>query len=289
MALVIYILSYLLQLLLVVSLMYYFSKRGLGRVGMHVWQHLDLLKKVPQPPIILCKLFLINPTKLNEKHKYMFLQTGLHISYLYYLLFYRLFFVTTLVGLTTIVITIRHIKYGGWIAAILLILAMVLACERIWLKLWVATRKKKVLYDLYQLSYHLLYFTDSQMNIYGKLQRCLPYTTAVKRDLQLLLLSWTQNSDEALKQFKERLGFNEAISFVDTIQALKLHQDETFYSLLRERIEEYKEQLDIANDSKKETTSYILFVLAGIPILYTFQVFIYPWVKEVQQLLLNMN
>lgn len=127
------------------------------------------------------------------------------------------------------------------------------------------------------------------MNIYYKLKKSTSYTTTLKRDLEILLIEWTQDADYALQRLKDRLACQEAVSFIDTISALKQHQDETFYELLRERITEYKEQLEIASDSKKETTSYILFVLAGIPILYTFQIFIYPWVKEVQELLLKLN
>lgn len=291
MTLSIHILSYIVQAVLLFTLVFYVFKSLSSRSTINVWQQLDRLKRLPQPPVLLCKLFLINPSNLNEKHRYMFSQTGFNFSYLYYLLYYRLIFIITLLSVvaTFFMLSHMHMKYGIWILGLMLVLLIALACESMWLKLWIAIRKKHIIYDLYQLSYHLLYFTDSHMNIYGKLQRCIPYTSAIKKDLHLLLLSWTQNSDDALQQFKNRLGCREAISFVDTIQALKQHQDETFYALLRERIEEYKEQLNIANDSKKETSSYILFVLAGIPILYTFQVFIYPWVKEVQKLLLNMN
>ena len=92
-----------------------------------------------------------------------------------------------------------------------------------------------------------------------------------------------------IQNFKQRLGTDDAISFVETINALRQDQNEEFYTLLRERIEEYKEKIEIARDSRKETTSYILFVLSAVPILYTFQVFIYPWVSEVQHLLSSLN
>ncbi|MNG35727.1 hypothetical protein D3C84_1225380 [compost metagenome] len=59
--------------------------------------------------------------------------------------------------------------------------------------------------------------------------------------------------------------------------------------LLRQRIQDYKEKLEMAKESRKETTSYFLFVIAGIPILYTFQVFIYPWVREGQLLFQSLG
>jgi len=256
-----------------------------------IWTSLSILRKAPTPPKWLKVIFVITQSTLNRPHAKLFEQAGFLLSYSYYVLLYRLaccISIALIVAFTVLLARDQSQMYTLFLLISITITGLLLL-EPIWLKLWLNYRKKQIVLDIYQLSSHLLYFSDSNMNIYFKIKKCLPYTKAIRRDLELLLMEWTQDTDYALKNLKGRLACHEAISFIDTINALKQHQDESFYDLLRERIEEYKEQLDIANDSRKETTSYILFVLAGIPILYTFQLFIYPWVKEVQELLSKLN
>ena len=289
----VYVSSYIVQGLVLACVLFFLAlaKRTNTDSTRLVWKKLSTFKQEADPPRIWLKLFFIPPHHPPSTRRTSVLQAGIPLSYSYYLLLYRaslvicITFLTILVGFSFIykapILTLLIISH--------IVLLLMLLNERWWLKLWVRRRQKQIIYDLFQLSYHLLYFADSHMTIYSKLKRCLPYTTALRRDVELLLMEWTQDADYALKRFKERLACHEAVSFIDTIQALKQHQDDTFYLLLRERIEEYKTHLDLENESKKETSSYVLFVLAGIPILYTFQVFIYPWVKEVQSLLLHLN
>jgi len=150
-------------------------------------------------------------------------------------------------------------------------------------------RTYRIVREIHVLSNQLLYYSGSGMNLHSKLGRCLPYTRALRRSLQLMLNEWYQDPDAAIRRFKRSLGTDEAHSFAETLQALRLGESETFYRLLRERIRDYKEKLELAKDSRKETVSYVLFVIAGLPIMNTIRVFIYPWVMEGQKLFQSLN
>ncbi|OXM13776.1 hypothetical protein [Paenibacillus herberti] len=150
-------------------------------------------------------------------------------------------------------------------------------------------RTARVIREIHTISTQLLYLQGSSLHVHAKLMRCVPYTRTIRRELQHLLGEWYHDAGEAIRGFKERVGSEEAMSFAETIDSLRLHEDEAYYELLRERIRDYKEKLEILKESRKESSSYVLFVLAGIPILYTFQVFIYPWVRESQKLFDSLN
>ncbi|QYR20736.1 hypothetical protein KZ483_23725 [Paenibacillus sp. sptzw28] len=153
-----------------------------------------------------------------------------------------------------------------------------------WLEAFRRARSERMTKEIYIVSSQLLYLAGSSLHIHTKLMRCLPFTRTMRGDLQMLLGEWYHDAEGALRRFKLRLGTEEGLSFVETIDSLRLHESEHYYVLLRDRIHDYKEKLELARDSRKESTSYLLFVLAGIPILYTFQIFIYPWVREGQKL-----
>ncbi|GFN29758.1 hypothetical protein [Paenibacillus xylaniclasticus] len=161
---------------------------------------------------------------------------------------------------------------------------MLLYFDLPWLKSIHRMRSQRITKEVYVISNQLLYFAGSNLHLHTKLSRCIPFAKVVQADLQRLLAEWYHDSEEALRRFKRRLGTDDGASFVETLDSLRLHESEEFYTLLRQRIQDYKEKLELAKESRKETTSYLLFVIAGIPILYTFQVFIYPWVREGQQL-----
>ncbi len=127
------------------------------------------------------------------------------------------------------------------------------------------------------------------MNLHSKLLRCLPYTKTIRGELDLLTREWYESAEKAMKQFKNRLGTEEGISFAETLDSLRLNESEHFYDLLRQRIQDYKDKIDLTKESKKESHSYLLFILAGIPILNTFRVFVYPWVQEGQRLFESLN
>lgn len=145
-------------------------------------------------------------------------------------------------------------------------------------------RAYRITKEIYMMSNQLLYLAQSSLHIHTKLMRCAPFTRTLRGDLERMLAEWYHDSEQALRTFKQRVGTDDGMSFVETIDSLRLHESEAYYDLLRERIQDYKDKLELAKESRKESTSYLLFVIAGVPILYTFQIFIYPWVMEGQKL-----
>lgn len=100
----------------------------------------------------------------------------------------------------------------------------------------------------------------------------------------MLLQEWYEDPEEALYRFRIRVGTDEAYSFAETLSALRQGESESFYDLLRQRIADYKDSLELYKEGRRESYSYVLFVLAGIPIMNTFRVFIHPWVEEGRKL-----
>jgi hypothetical protein len=141
-------------------------------------------------------------------------------------------------------------------------------------------RRQGIIRDVYAINRQLLYYCGSNMNLHGKLVRCLPYAKSIRNELYLLTNEWYQDSEMAIRFFKERLGTEEGYSFAETLNSLRLHENDRYYELLKQRIEDYKEKLELFKEGRRETVSYVLFILAGLPILYTFRLFVYPWVAE---------
>ncbi|MGO4495487.1 hypothetical protein AB4114_06210 [Paenibacillus sp. 2RAB27] len=150
-------------------------------------------------------------------------------------------------------------------------------------------RSQRIVRDIYAISRQLLYYNDSKLNLHDKLSLCVGQTTSTRAHVQLLLNEWYQGAEEAISHFKKRLGTEEAHSFGETLNALRLNEHGGYYELLKQRIQDYKEKMELIRDSKKETVSYVLFVLAGLPILNTFRVFMYPWIAEGQRLFDAIN
>ncbi|OAS19337.1 hypothetical protein A8708_26335 [Paenibacillus oryzisoli] len=150
-------------------------------------------------------------------------------------------------------------------------------------------RSQRIVRDIYAISRQLLYYNDSKLNLHDKLSLCVGQTTSTRAHVQLLLNEWYQGAEEAITLFKKRLGTEEAHSFGETLNALRLNEHGGYYDLLKQRIQDYKEKMELIRDSKKETVSYVLFVLAGLPILNTFRVFMYPWIAEGQRLFDALN
>lgn len=145
-------------------------------------------------------------------------------------------------------------------------------------------RTNRIVEEIFTVSRQLLYFSGSRLHLHGKLARCLPYTKLIRQEWHLLLNDWYQDPEGAIRTFRTRLGTEEAHGFAETLQSLRLYDGEAYYALLRQRVQDYKEKLELLRDSRKESASYALFVLAGIPIMYTFQIFIHPWVQEGKRL-----
>ncbi|WP_424768838.1 hypothetical protein [Paenibacillus sp. sgz302251] len=171
----------------------------------------------------------------------------------------------------------------------LLVMLLLLYFDLVWLRSIHRFRALQITKEIFVVSNQLLYLSESSLHIHAKLFRCAPFTRVLRADLERLLAEWYHDAGGALQRFKRRIGTDEGLSFVETLDALRLHESEQYYQLLRVRIDDYKEKIELAKESRKESTSYILFVIAGIPILYTFQVFIYPWVREGQKLFQSLS
>lgn len=150
-------------------------------------------------------------------------------------------------------------------------------------------RTDRIRRELMAVGRQLLYYTGSRLHLHGKLMRCLPLTRMIRPELVLMLNEWYHDPDRALHRFKERLGTDEAYSFAESVRSLRQYESEDVYDLLRAMVQEYKARIELARESRKETASYVLFVLAGVPIMYTFQVFLYPWVQEAAMLFDALN
>jgi len=248
-------------------------------------------RKFP-PPSWLLHIYRITGEHLHRTNSAILLrQCGFELDIRWYYLWKRLSF-TMLTLLMLIILLYSHFQlssYQLYSTLILLGAALIIWSDQYWLKLYKQTRTIAITKEIYAISHQLLYFSDSQLHIHTKLRKCLPFSHMLRKNMEMLLADWYHDSSEALQRFKQRVGTDEGVSFVETIDSLHQHNSREYYELLRTRISDYKEKLELAKESRKETASYLLFVIAGIPILYTFQVFIYPWVQEVQQLLSLMN
>ena len=150
-------------------------------------------------------------------------------------------------------------------------------------------RTERIRRELIAICRQLLYYTGSRLHLHGKLLKCLPLTGMIRTELGYLLNEWYHDPDLALRQFKARLGTDEAYGFAEILRSLRLHEGSEIYDLMRELVREYKARIDLAREGRKETASYLLFILAGVPILYTFQIFLHPWVQEASRLFNALN
>jgi len=169
------------------------------------------------------------------------------------------------------------------------IIAGVAYCDGAALRAMRKYRTDRIRRELIAVSSQLLYYTSSRLHLHGKLMKCLPLTAMIRTELGLLLNEWYHDPDRALQDFKKRLGTDEAYGFAESIRSLRLHESHEVYDLLRELVREYKAKIDLAREGRKETASYLMFTLAGIPILYTFQIFLHPWVQEASRLFDALN
>jgi hypothetical protein len=177
--------------------------------------------------------------------------------------------------------------YGFHVKVIEIVLAAFIALvlvDRPFLESFMRHRRQKIINDVYTISRQLLYYTGSSMNLHTKLVRCLPYANSIRNELYMLTNEWYHNAAYAIGRFKQRIGTEEGYSFAETLNSLRQHESEQYYELLRQRVQDYKEKLELSKEGRKETVSYVLFILAGIPILFTFRLFVYPWVAEGQKL-----
>lgn len=207
---------------------------------------------------------------------------------------YRRCLLTVILGIGIVIYMLERsgtvASLHSWNILFILLLIVVFAlCDRMWLQAASRYRTDRIRLEVVAVSSQLLYYTGSRLHLHGKLMKCLPLTRYIRAEMGLLLNEWYHDADSALKRFKERLGTDEAYGFAESMRSLRLNESQEIYEMLREVVRDYKAQIELAKDSRKETTSYLLFVLAGIPILYTFQIFLYPWVQEASKLFDALN
>lgn len=180
--------------------------------------------------------------------------------------------------------------FASWNAGLTVaILFAAIAYDQALLQAFKRYRTDRIRKEIVSISSQLLYYSGSRLHLHTKLMKCLPLTRGIRTEMSLLLNEWYHDADASMRRFKERLGTDEAYGFAETIRSLRLDESESIYDLLREVVREYKNKIELAKHSRKETTSYLLFVLAGIPILYMFQIFLYPWVREAAKLFDALN
>ena len=241
-------------------------------------------------PAFLAKLFWVTPESpaLSKKEK-LLAGCGLSIDPTAYEVCRRGLMAAAVAGMAFGLAAVRHpalafymhpVYWIGGGAAVLLILSG----DSVALELLGKYRSQRIMKEIYMISSQLLYYAGSKMSLHAKLSRSLPYAKTIRNELRLLLNEWYGDAAQAIRRFKERLGTDEAYSFAETINSLRLNESEHYYELLRQRIRDYKEKLELAKESRKESASYVLYVIAGIPILNTFRVFVHPWVMEGQKL-----
>jgi hypothetical protein len=174
------------------------------------------------------------------------------------------------------------LQVWGFTMSIVILIAA--GFDRVWLEQSGRHRRNRIIREIYHLCHQLSYYAGARMNLHGKLTKCTPFTRKIRTEWTLLLQEWYEDPDEALYRFRTRLGTDEAYSFSETLGALRQGESEAFYQLLRQRIASYKEHMELYQEGKQESYSYMLFVLAGIPIMNTFRVFVHPWVEEGRKL-----
>lgn len=258
------------------------------------WKHLAVLswrtKQVPDEWLRLFRISRQSPSYME--HELLLAGCGVSVDTAWYVLARR--FLLGVVSGAVILVAVWYERISAYIPISyvgpgLLLLMLLLYFDLVWLRSIHKVRALQITKEIFVVSKQLLYLSDSSLHIHAKLLRCIPFTRSMRLDLERLLAEWYHDAGGALQRFKQRLGTDEGLSFVETLDALRLHESQQYYELLRVRIEDYKEKIEFAKESRKESTSYFLFVIAGIPILYTFQVFIHPWVREGQKLFQSLS
>jgi hypothetical protein len=258
------------------------------------WRHLALLswRTKSAPDKWLRLLFVSRQQPSYMERELLLAGCGVTSDAAWYVMARRVLFAAVGTALVAAAAGHEHVNAyvpASYLISCLLILMLMIAFDLVWLRAFRRVRALQITKEIFVISKQLLYMSESSLHIHAKLLRCVPFTRATRVDLERLLAEWYHDAGGALQRFKQRLGTEEGLSFVETLDALRLHESRQYYDILRVRIEDYKEKIELAKESRKESASYFLFVIAGIPILYTFQIFIYPWVREGQKLFQSLS
>ncbi|WEK55181.1 MAG: hypothetical protein P0Y55_03700 [Candidatus Cohnella colombiensis] len=264
-----------------------FKPRNRWRVHLKDWR----LRSAPRWWL---KLWRVHEDSIHlQERRVLLAGCGLPIVSELYVAYRRCgMFILFVVGLVIYYLTKHHViaPFTAWnIELVLITLFMMGWCDRALLHTFRRYRTDRIRKELVIVSKQLLYYVGSRLSLHGKLMKCVTLTHYIRNELNLLLNEWYHDADQALLRFRDRLGTDEAYAFAEQLRSLQWSESEAIYDLLREVVHEFKARTEIAKDSRKETTSYLLFVLAGIPILYMFQIFLYPWVQEASKLFDALN
>ncbi|HEY0827351.1 MAG TPA: hypothetical protein VGE40_04605 [Bacilli bacterium] len=255
-------------------------------------KHHHLYKQKQFSPLLLRWLWITNNNRMQERQQ-LLVGCGLPLDVSLYFVVKRLLFIV-IIGFSLLVYTAMRwglpLFFQPQYLVVFIIAAMfLLIFDKMVLEVLRKQRSQRIINEVYILSNQLLYYSGSSMNLHNKLTRCIPFTSRIRNELSLLVNEWYEDADLAINRFKTRLGTEEGHSFAETINSLRLYDTDHFYDLLRQRILDYKEKIELMKESKKETTSYLLFIIAGLPILNVFRIFIYPWVAEGKKLFDSLN
>jgi hypothetical protein len=293
--LIINLLAYGLFFFMLLNAIYYFGEWVLAKQKR--WQPIKQIQ-IEQYFINskrLMKLFGIDPlhTEINIR-KQLLLGCGSQMNVLFYTILRRL-----LITISTSVLILSYFSINYPVLIFYLspvytgistmIIFIFLLFDKKILEEFRSRRREKIVKEIYLISNHLLYYTNSHINLHAKLSHCIPFTKTIRQAIEMMLNEWYQDQEIAINQFKNRLNTDEAFSFAETLNVIRLNESDNYYDLLRQRIQDFKERIELSKDSRKETLSYILFVIAGIPIMNTFRVFLYPWIAEGQKLFNGIN
>ena len=135
----------------------------------------------------------------------------------------------------------------------------------------------------------LLYFRHIPINLHAKLRKCVPVVNVIRSDLMQLCTEWYEDPENAIQLFKHRLNNQHAEGMCDTLIAIFQYEHEDYYMHLESRMNQLKQVQKQNKEAKKESRSYVLFILSGMPLIHSFQIFIYPWLIEGSQLFDQLN
>jgi hypothetical protein len=100
---------------------------------------------------------------------------------------------------------------------------------------------------------------------------------------------WYEDPKLAIEQFRDRLNNEHADGLCETLLSIFQFEHDEFYNHLQARMEDLKFVQRQLQEARREKRSYVLFVLAGIPLLHSFQILIFPWLSQGTGLFQQLN
>lgn len=273
----------------------YFLMKALFHRHRRKYIHPGGVRSSERVPLILRKMLFIPPAagKVLKERQQLLTGCGLHWGAGMYFAIKRMTLVilfTTGFGAAWAGNSYIEFRPASRLIVIVFIAAVLaLLSDKPILESMMRRRRQRIVDEVYKISRQLLYFSGSSMNLHTRLVRCLPHARTIRNELYMLTNEWYHNAGVAIGRFKQRIGTEEGYSFAETINSLRQYESDRYYELLRQRVQDYKEKLELSKEGRRETVSYLLFVMAGVPILFTFRLFVYPWVAEGQKLFDLLN